>query len=138
MHCRGDRVFSELYSVGKFGPYSVGRCPSGQKLVGYAGLDTCDGPDLFQVCSGPRSSAASVKLIVTKIAKQVQDEGIRCYFLGLMSWTQSGKQESNLSFSSLHTIRSCIKASSQETGMLGGICTGALACSSSFLSVRRN
>ena len=48
--CRADRVFSALNDIGgRSGIRQYASCPRGQKVVGYSGLATCDGPDLIQV-----------------------------------------------------------------------------------------
>ena len=74
---RGDRIFTQLDGLGdNLGSLGNVSCPLGQKIVGYAGLDTCDGPNLFQVRSDPCSIAASVKANLMNVTRQGQEEGL--------------------------------------------------------------
>ena len=50
--CRADRIFSgfELLWGGEMAPNNMLLVLQAKKIVGYAGLETCEGPDLIQVC----------------------------------------------------------------------------------------
>lgn len=39
-------------------------CPSGKRIVGYAGLETCAGPNLVQVCSDPCRGTPVLRLLL--------------------------------------------------------------------------